>query len=338
MGSPEVAAMAPYGVLIVGCGKIAGGFDESRAAGEPPFTHAGAFRQHPGFRLSACVEPDPLRRREFMQRWSIPAGFSTIAELQAAGLRPAVVSICSPTDSHAADLEAAVALRPSLIFCEKPVTPSLAATHKLVGTCEQAGIHLAVNYTRRWAPDVIRLKTELEGGHWGAVRGFAGLYNKGVLNNGGHMVDLVRYLAGPLDVIGATDAVHDFFAHDPTATALLRSREGVPVSLTGGHAADYSVFELQVIAENGLLVMENGGMNWRLRKPTDSPHFTGYRSLGRATEVEGLYGRAMAAAVENLHAALTTGAPLLSTGRTAIETQAVCERILHLAAAPRGDA
>ena len=58
-------------VLIVGCGNIAGGFDAGRGADTPPFTHAGAFAQHPDFAVAACVDPDDAQRAAFAERWQV---------------------------------------------------------------------------------------------------------------------------------------------------------------------------------------------------------------------------------------------------------------------------
>lgn len=321
----------PLDVLVVGCGNIAGGFDAERAASEPPLTHAGAFSRHPGFRLAACVEPDAQRRAGFMQRWQVPLGFASLAEAAAHGLRMAIASICSPTAAHAADLEAVLRLQPRAIFCEKPVTPSAAETQRWVDACRAAGVLLAVNHTRRWAPDVVRLREQLQRGEWGALRALAGVYNKGILNNGGHLVDLVHYLAGPLEVIAAGPAVHDFWPDDPSASALLRTQSGVPVAFSTAHAADYALFELQIVTEQGVLIMENGGMNWRLRRSIASPHFEGYRSLGAAEEIAGEYPLAMTAAVANLHDAIVRGVPLASTGDSALQAQRVCDAIRRAA-------
>jgi predicted dehydrogenase len=326
-------AAAVSDVLIVGGGNIAGGFDAARPAGAVPMTHAGAYTAHEGFRIAACVEPDAGRRADFMERWQVPRGFATLADAEAAGVRPRVVSICSPTASHAADLEAALRLQPAAIFCEKPVTPSVQETRRWVEACRAAGVLLAVNHTRRWAPDVVRLRDELAAGHWGALRSLAGLYNKGVLNNGGHLVDLVHFLAGPLELVAAGAAVHDHWPDDPSASALLRTASGVPLTLATAHAADYAVFELQLVMQAGVLVMENGGMQWRLRRSVVSPHFAGYRSLGAAEETPGEYAQAMPRAVSNLHDALVRGTPLASTGDTALQAQVVCEQIRNAALA-----
>lgn len=328
-----MSATGVFEVLVVGCGNIAGGFDTRRDAGEPPLTHAGAFSRNPAFRLGACVEPDAERRTAFMQRWNVPQGFASLAETRQ--LRPDVVSICSPTAAHAADLEAALRLNPRAIFCEKPVTLSAPETRHWVDACAAAGVLLAVNHTRRWAPDVVRLRDQLAAGDWGTLRALAGTYNKGVLNNGSHLVDLVHCLAGPLEVLAAGAPVQDFWPDDPTIPALLRTQTGVPVTFTPAHATDYALFELQVITTGGVLIMENGGMQWRVRRAGESPHFPGYRALGDAELVPGEYPLAMSAAVANLRDALVHGAPLSSTGVTALHAQLVCERIRATALSPR---
>ena len=54
----------PFSVLIVGCGAIAGGYDE-HGTQEVLLTHAGAYSQDSRFRIRACVEPDSDRRKQF---------------------------------------------------------------------------------------------------------------------------------------------------------------------------------------------------------------------------------------------------------------------------------
>lgn len=317
-------------VLIVGCGNMAGGFDANRPADALPLTHAGAFLRHGGFALAACVDPDDDRRHQFAQRWNVPQSAASMAALQAQPGQFDIISICSPTVFHPEHLEAALALRPRLIFCEKPITPSLAATATWVAACEQAGVLLAINHTRRWAPDVQRLAAELAAGQWGQVRSAAAYYNKGILNNGGHMMDLLHLLLGPLDVDYAGAARWDFWEQDPSVPAMLRAGS-VPVSVNIAHAADFAHFELQLVTENGIITMEDGGMNWRVRRAIASPHFKGYRALDEGTRTPGQYPHAMLAAATNLHAALTSGQPLASDGRSAMAAQRICELIRHAA-------
>lgn len=330
---PARTAQALLRVLVVGCGNIAGGFDAARDATLPPLTHAGAFSRHGGFRLLACVEPDAARRQAFMQRWGVLQGLASLAEV-AAALPPAtfdVVSLCSPTAAHAEQLRAVLALRPRLVFCEKPVSPTLAETADLVRLCAEAGVPLAVNHTRRWAPDVQRLAEELQTGAWGAVRSAVGTYNKGVLNNGSHLVDLLHLLLGPMVLDQAGAPVADFWPDDPTIPALLHTLNGVPVHLATAHAGDVAVFELQIVTERAVITMEDGGLNWRVRRVVDSPVFAGYRVLDAGERRPGDYLQATARAAANLHDHLQQGTPLASNGHSALAAQRLCEAIRRAA-------
>ena len=324
-----MSAAAPLRVLLVGCGNIAGGFDEARPPGSWPLTHAGAYARHGGFQLAACVEPDAARRKVFMARWAVEQGFADLGNITDAAAFD-VVSICSPTAFHRAHLEQVLRLGPRLVFCEKPVTLTAAATLEWVNAFERAGIALAVNHTRRWAPDIVRLKADLAGGRYGAVRSVVGHYNKGILNNGSHMLDLCSDLVGPLRPLWAGAAVADFWPDDPTIAAMLETQAGVPVSLVPAHAADYALFELEIVTERGMLVMEQAGLAWRWREAAASRQFAGYRSLADDVRTEGEYEQAMAAAAANIHGCLDHGAPLASTGRSAWEAQRLCETIRQM--------
>jgi predicted dehydrogenase len=229
----------PHSVLIVGCGNIAGGFDAGRPADAPPLSHAGAFTRNPHFAIDACVEPDTVRRLAFMARWQVPQGAATIAELD--GRRFDVISLCSPTALHGEHLQAALALGPRLIFCEKPLSPSVAQSERLVGLCREAGVLLAVNHNRRWDAAVRRLRDELRNGRWGPLRSVVASYNKGVLNNGSHLLDLLNLWFGPLELLAAGAAVAGLLARKTRASpVLLRCADGTPVhlniSINCGHA------------------------------------------------------------------------------------------------------
>lgn len=314
-------------VLIVGCGNIAGDFDQGRPAGYLPYTHAGAYSRDGRFDLIACVEPDDKRRGEFMVAWDVPAGFRSIEEALGSGNQFDVISICSPTDCHAHDLETALLLKPKLIFCEKPLTTSAAETQRLVDECAQLNIPLAVNYTRRWDADVSTLQADMHAGRWGQLRSVVGYYNKGIANNGSHMVDLLHLLVGPMDIVKVGKPIDDFFANDPTLPVWLEGPQGVPVLLACGHAGDYAIFELQLVFAQGTLTMEEGGLFWRERRTVDSETFKGYRTLDAGVRRPGQYPGAMLNAVDNIYRALKQGDPLASTGESALVAQCVCEQI-----------
>lgn len=314
-------------VLIVGCGNIAGGFDLGRPPDYLPYTHAGAYSRDGRFNLLACVEPDDKRRSEFMAAWGVLAGFRSIEEALVSGNQFDVISLCSPTDCHAHDLEMALRLKPKLIFCEKPLTTSVAESKRLVAECAQMNIPLAVNYTRRWDAEVSKLQADMQTGRWGLLRSVIGYYNKGVLNNGSHILDLLHLLVGDMDIVKVGKPIDDFFVDDPTVPVWLEGPQGLPVLLVCGYAEDYAIFELQLVFSLGMLTMEEGGLFWRERRALDSEIFKGYRTLEAGVRRAGQYPSAMLKAVDNIYRAIKQGDLLASTGESALAAQCVCEQI-----------
>lgn len=318
---------ASLSVAIIGCGNIAGGFDRDRPDTALPYTHAGAYRRHGGFRVVACMDPDTDRCDNFARRWGVPDCYDNLPSLMADHADIDIISICSPNALHGSQLEAILAIRPKLVFCEKPLTDSVPLAEHVIERYARSGVMLAVNYTRRWAPDVIAHAASLRRGDWGSVRSVSGIYTKGIAHNGSHLVDLLHLILGPLTVEAAGRGKRDHWTEDPTVTALLRSVDGVPVTLSIGDARDYALFEMEIVTEKGTIRMEDGGSRWRIRRVIEDARFAGYRQLDQGYEQPGEYDKAMMSAMTNLHDAVTYGAPLACTGNDALAAQRICNEI-----------
>lgn len=319
----------PLKVLFIGCGNIAGGFDMGVHSNAWPCTHAGAFRRDGRYDLLACVEPDSDKRQRFMEFWNIEHGFASWADVHDTQLNFDVVSICSPTEFHARDVEEALRLHPRLIFCEKPVTKSYRETLHLAERCESAAVLFMINHTRRWDPKLALFRQQLNDGTFGELHSVVGYYNKGVINNGSHMLDLLLYFFGDVQILATGQAVCDYSDSDPTIPALLQTRKGKPVHLVTSSAADYAFFELQFICSRGVFTMRDGGLNWINRSTIESARFRGYRNLDAGTVEGGGYEEAMLRAVDNIHCALMSGGSLASDGHSAAKAQELCEKLLN---------
>jgi predicted dehydrogenase len=302
--------------------------DMETALTPSPLSHAGAYTRHGGFELAACVDSDQSKRNDFAKFWRIAEQASDISELGAQSGSFDVISICSPTHVHHIHLEQAIDLRPRLIFCEKPLTADLSSADYTVKKCESSNIKLIVNYGRCWDSSVADVITQLRGGRWGQIRSVIGHYNKGILNNGGHLVDLLLRLLGPLSLVATASQLFDFWEYDPTIAALLTAKEGtVPVYLNPGHARDFAYFELEIVCELGVIRMESGGINWQFRGVVPSSQYPGYRTLEIARYVEGSYLKSMERAIADLYAYLQDGTPVVSTGEEALKVQSLCTQI-----------
>jgi predicted dehydrogenase len=177
----------------------------------------------------------------------------------------------------------------------------------------------------------MRLRDELRAGAWGAIRSATGVYTKGILNNGSHMIDLLHLLLGKLEVRSVGIPVWDMLSDDPAIPVLFAGSGDINVQLACGHAQDFSLFELQIITEKGGICMEDGGLNWRIRRAIESTHFRGYRALDAGERISGALPAATLTAVTEIHAALTQGGSISSTGENALAAQQVCEAVRNMA-------
>lgn len=316
-----------FNVLLVGCGNMAAGFDLENEASAPARTHAAGYAGHGGFKLAACIDPDVARRSKAAEKWNIPLHFESFEQLDDSGLSFDVISICSPTHLHLAHINAAIAMQPKVIFCEKPLTASLPDSQHAIELCEAHNVTLAVNYSRYWDPSITDLVGQISQKRWGELRSVVAHYNKGILNNGGHMVGLLLQLLGSLQVVSARNVHFDLSQEDPTVAAMLFADNNIPIYFNPTHAADYSLFELELFFSRGVIRMLDGGLNWQNQMPVTHEQFQGYKSLGLPSRQAGTYLSVMSLAIENIYEHLTSHRPIVSSGKTALEIQKICETI-----------
>ncbi|MFC1831310.1 Gfo/Idh/MocA family protein [Thermodesulfobacteriota bacterium] len=314
-------------VLIIGCGNIAGRFDQSKSSNLDPSTHAGAYEKDGRFEIIGCVEPDDQRRTEFMESWSVPHGFNNIAETLETEIKPDVISICTPSENHTNDIINALAFRPKLIFCEKPLSTSVADAEKIIDECDSRKTLLAVNYTRRWDPDIHLIQHIIRSGELGPLRFVSGIYNKGLLNNGSHMIDLLLMLVEPITILHTGNPILDYSPEDPTIPFWLEGLSGIPIQIGCSNAKDYALFELNFVFSKGFVSMENGGLFWRERRACKSSSHEHYRFLNEGHRRSGKYSEAILNAVDNIYNAVWQKEKLRSNGETAIKSLKLCEKI-----------
>ncbi len=314
-------------VLIIGCGNIAGGFDENNPLTEFPVTHAAAFNRNEHFEIVACIDPLKSTGEKFRSTWGIQEYYSSTELVKNRSGEFDVISICSPTQQHESDLEFAINLKPKLIFCEKPITTSSESNQRLLKQCHDNGVLLAVNHIRRWDPEIGLLKKRIAESYYGKLRSISAIYNKGILNNGSHLLDILEYLVGDLSVQAVGAAVTDYSEQDPSFPVMLTAEGEVPVCLNIGNAKDFAVFEFTMVFSEAVVSMRDAGMRWEKRLVIDSKTFPGYKQLGELTSVKGGYEKGMISAVDNIYRAIKYGDQLNSSGDSAFKAHSICEKI-----------
>ena len=150
----------PWSALVVGCGRIAGGYN---AGPHDPMvlTHALAYVRHPEFVLSACVEPDRKVRARFMEKWGVARGYETLDD--ALDLEQFdIISVCSPTGTHIAHLARLLEAQVKAVFVEKPLDGAARAARDIGAKFNSRRVPVAVNFTRRFDPAIHKLREAVQ--------------------------------------------------------------------------------------------------------------------------------------------------------------------------------
>lgn len=201
---------SPLRFAITGCGTISP-------------THADAILSLDSdtARLTHCADIDPVKARSFSERYGLKAvPFTELLQ------NPDIdaISICAPSGVHA-ELGATALRAGKDVIVEKPMDISLAACDHLDSAAKQSGRCLSVISQHRFDPASLRAQALIDSGRLGDLilidaricwyrtqeyynsAGWRGTWKMDgggcLMNQGVHTVDLMRWLAGPVETVYA---------------------------------------------------------------------------------------------------------------------------------------
>ena len=191
---------------MVGFGMVADGFadDPLMTRYFSYATHAQVLADHPRLDWIAVVDPSDEARARAAGRWGVRHCVGHVDDLPSS-VAPEVVVVATPPDHRRGLIERWPSLRAAMV--EKPLAPTLEEADSFVAECSNRGIVVQVNFWRR---GVAELRGLAEGGLAaliGRPQAAFGVYGRGLLNNGVHLIDLARWLLGDVTEARVTGAV-----------------------------------------------------------------------------------------------------------------------------------
>lgn len=255
-----------YKAAIIGCGMIAGRFEDFSAP--TTYSHAKAYRGHGAFRELAFFDQHPDRAAELAAKAGGRA-YSGIPEI-IAEFRPDVVSVCVPDHLHFPVVESFLQAPrpPKVIFAEKPVCTARAELVRL-RQLERAGVSaVIVNHGRRFDAAHQRLKRLLDSGDLGALVRVHVDYYGGWRHLGVHVVDILQYLFGTaLELNRLEYLCESKYADDPTLN--VEGRIGAAfLRLEGFLEAQYQIFDMNILCERGQIKVTDFGKRIEVLRKT----------------------------------------------------------------------
>ncbi len=222
---------APVRVAVIGTGAISQ-------------SHVAAYRAVGASIVAAC-DVNEASLAERARAWGVERRYRDYRTMFADGGFD-VVSIAAPTAvHHPATLAAAEAGVHVLV--EKPIALSIELADEMIAACRRAGVLLQVNHQLRSSAAAQRARELIEGGAIGRVTylrlrqahdwaglgvrpSFATRASSGggtLLDNGCHLMDLARYLGGPVEEVYARAATLQYDVEvEDTAVVSLRFASG----------------------------------------------------------------------------------------------------------------
>ncbi|MCH8207376.1 MAG: Gfo/Idh/MocA family oxidoreductase, partial [Chloroflexi bacterium] len=171
---------------IIGCGGIA----ERR--------HAPALAAMDRVRLVALADISQERLGWLGERCGVPSdGLYTDYESMLTAQELDIVHVCTPHDQHEAQTIAAMRSG-AHVLVEKPIATAAEEADRMIKACEDKGVVLNVDHTRRWSPLHHKVRNTIRSGAigpLGTIVATQGGPRAMLFRNGTHMIDSIVFYA-----------------------------------------------------------------------------------------------------------------------------------------------
>jgi predicted dehydrogenase len=314
-----------FAAAVVGLGQIGQGYDYAAFDDRLVLTHASAYHHHAGFELVAAADPDPDARERFVRKFGMPA-YADLASL-IAGHRVEVFSICVPTALHYQAFQEIIPGAPLAILCEKPIASNLSEAREMVQLAAAHRVALLINYIRRFEPGGAALKAAIQRREFGDLYKGVVWYSKGIIHNGSHYLDFLRFLLGEVSGLQVLAPGREWDGHDPEPDVCLHFG-GIPIYVLAAREECFSAGSIELIGTGGHIHYRDGGARVDVRRTQPDPTYPGYLTLAAPERLAGDMNRYQWHVLDHLYRHLTRKTPLNGDGQSAAATLALIHKII----------
>lgn len=331
-----------YNVGIIGCGRIASGF-ENDPLREHPCTHAGVYSVTPQTKMTCASDINRFKLEEFSKRWGVHRSYIDYKEMLSRE-KLDLVSVCTPPDTHSRIVIDAAKSGVKAIFCEKPMATSIQEARKMVDICKKYGVHLTVNHSRRWDMNYQQLKGILSKKELGEIVKIIGCCTSGLFVMGTHMIDLLMYFCGDVaKVMGVKENTRgvdslwyseNYSLNDPPVSGILWFKNEIIGQLLASCKTRYPLFDIEIFTTRGRISVKEWAFAKYLieiykLKDGKKP------KLHLEKKIVSRRNNLMISAMKDIVSSLKSNRPTVSTGEDALKTMAVMNALLKSAAGNR---
>lgn len=256
-----------YSVGIIGCGRVAWLLDQDPLIRNKPVTHMGAYLRLDKTKVVAAADARIDRLAAFSKEFGIENVYLDYREMLEKE-RLAMVSICAYAPDRCRMVVDAVRAGVKGIWCEKAFATSLEEAEAMVALCEEEGVTLIVDHSRRWNTDYQRAKKLLDDGTIGRPVSVVCHFSGSMVHTGTHAFDVLRLFFGEASWVEAyLERREEKDLRDPRDTrkviqydmggyALIGFKNGVYATVHGD-SKGYFLFEFDIMGTEGRLRIGN---------------------------------------------------------------------------------
>ncbi len=308
-------------VLIIGAGNIAAKYDTPNSP--QILTHAHAIIDSPFFNFVGFVDTNLKAAESATIVWGGKA-YPSLEEAFKKETIDVVINAVSD-DYHFEILNKLTSFPLKFIIAEKPLTKTLPEAEKIIEVLQKRKIPVAVNYARRYVPEFEEIKENIQKGNFGRFLTGTGYYGKGIVHNGSHLIDLLRFLIGEILDAKAASYENDFYSDDPSISAVLNLGENHFFYLLNVNCKYYSIFEIDLLFEKKRIRILNSGFDLEFYDVKNDDIYKDYKLLSKDLVKSTSLSKQLTYLLENVYNNITRREKIKCTIFDAYQALKICD-------------
>jgi predicted dehydrogenase len=246
--------------FIIGCGKIAGVYDN--LDDQFVYSHAAAYTKHKHVDIVGCWDLKIKNSSKLSEKYKIDAyDCSYIDAIKIT--KPDIVSICTPEKTH---FEFVMSILesdfiPKIIFLEKPVCSNENQLNSLINASNFKDVKIVINHSRRFDDFHKNLKKSIKDDLFGKLIKTDVIYYGGWQHNGTHAIDTLQFLFDDeIEFEALINSYESQYENDPNLDFKCRFKKNQSlIFLTTMDEKYYQLFEFDFKFENARIRIEDFG-------------------------------------------------------------------------------
>ena len=244
-----------YQAALIGCGGIS-------------YRHARAYLEHGNVEIVAACDINEENLNKVCEEFNIQAGYSDHESLLNAHDID-LVSICTYPKAHAEQTIASAKAGAKAVLCEKPMCLGLGDADDMIDTCRESDTKLVIAHRHRQNPNFTKARELIAEGAIGEPRLIWCYLTSAIIDNGTHIVDMMRYLLGDPEadwVMGHAsrqrDTLYQSSPAEESGTGLIAFETGTRALIEMGELTPQDGFNFCILGTEGSLQATIEGVDW----------------------------------------------------------------------------